>query len=183
MNGMTVQFGVGTRLRGAKCLVGHDRKFALQLPPGKYRLLAVDLATGALLYQSDEVYDIASGAKVTADVALRLALVSVELAVADGESAVVARLQIDVKHPSNMDPRLNALLGQQNLDTGEGLRLAPGQTAVELFLPLIECVLRARSNTIGLTDATKRAAAPPVGEVEFTPEAGKSNRITIRVRS
>ena len=173
--------GLGNRLAGTSCLVGRDGTYRLPVAKGSYRVLAIDLATGALLHQGEEYVRVTAGEKSAQKVKIQLALVRV--AIQQGEDVKATRLQINVKHPADgQNAQMMAFLqAQRNYDYGNGLAIAPGVKEIELFLPPLDVELKARSLRHNIDSTLQQRTSPPAGSLEFRPVVGQSSHVKLKI--
>ena len=99
------------------------------------------------------------------------------------DSISISKIEIRPEHPKPPgNNRFGMIMGSSNQYSGIGVAIEVGQTEVQLVLPAVPCKLLARSDAHNLDPRVHQHNFPPQGEVELTPIAGKTNKVTLRVQ-
>jgi protocatechuate 3,4-dioxygenase beta subunit len=166
-------------LMGARSMLQRDGSFELLVNKGVHMLKVVDLATGVVMVKPEASVEVEPGQTVARNLELAAAAVRVSLKPQQAGGTIVAsHLEVAVQHPK---PKAMAMFfGSSSSNTGVGVDLSDGKREVSLFLPLLETKLLVRTNSQRL-QKTRRGAAPTLADHEFTPVAGKTNKVELLV--
>jgi len=175
-------------MTGPKATIRRDGTFDLALAPGKYQLKVVDAGTGVVVWQGEDRVKVEAGKPSHQELTVELVLVRVRLMPkTEGGKIVATRLGVMVDWPKPDQGRF-ARIGGMVVEgpsgvglTGAGVPLTDGQREIDLYLPPRETKLVVVSNARILKLGQQQGTVPPLAKHEFTPEAGRTNRIEIEV--
>ena len=172
-------------MNGPKTTIQRDGTFDLELAPGKYQLKVVDAGTGVILWQDEQRVEVEAGKSSRQELTMELVLVRVRLKPkTETGSIVAANLGVKVDWPKPEQGGFATTIVVENGGSGiggPGVPLADGQREINLYLPPRETTLVVGSNARSLKLGQQSRNVPPLAKHEFTPEAGKTNRIEIEV--
>lgn len=173
-----------TQWNGPRSFVTASGEYELRVGPGTYQLSVVDLQTAIQLHDEATKLEVKTGATISRDLRLVLARIELELkAAADTkEMAPVDRIEIRIVDKAMKENGVQ-IGGNDNYDTGAGLRWPLGATKLSVVLPLGEATFLCRTNTTAIRIDDNRWENPPPGrgELEITAGAGAKTACTIEV--
>ncbi len=171
---------MGSSLMGARSMLKPDGSFELLVNKGVHMLKVVDLLTGIIMVKPEANIEVEPGQTITKNLELTAAAVRIKLKPEkEGGPTVASHLEILVQHPQPKAMGVFFFGGSSN-SSGVGVSLADGKRDINLFLPLLETKLVVRTNTQRLHKAPS-GSSPTLAEHEFTPEAGKTNKVELLV--
>lgn len=161
------------RFPGPRSFVGPTGEYELRLGPGAYQLTVVDLATSLAIHNETKKVELATGGVATRDLSLELARIQLELKPAADvqECAQVERIEIRLLTKAMKEGGMN-FAGNDNYDTGIGIRLARGQTKLDVILPPGEATFLARNQVAQLRVDDDRWNVAPLGRGELEIAVG-----------
>lgn len=158
---------------GPRAFVGRDGTYELRVGPGTYQVQVVDLGTSLLLHNETKKIEVPTGGIAERDLKLELAAIEVEIKPAADvkEIAAFERLEVRIVPKSQKDG--NRFGGNDNYDTGAGVRWPLGATKQTLVLPLGDATFFCRSQVVNLRIDDNRWENPPLGRAEFEIALGQ----------
>ncbi len=170
---------MGSSLMGARSMLKPDGTFQMLVNKGVHTLKVVDLLTGIVMLKPEANIELEPGQTITKNLELTAAAVRVKLKPEkEGGRIIASHLEILVQHPQ--PKAMGVFFGGSSNSSGVGVSLADGKRDINLFLPLLETKLVVRTNTQRLHKAPS-GSSPTLAEHEFTPEAGKTNKVELVV--
>jgi len=161
------------RFPGPRSFVGPTGEYELRLGPGSYQMVVVDLATSLAIHQETKKIELVTGGSVARDLSLELAKIELELKPAADvkECAQVERIELRLLTKTMKEGGMN-FGGNDNYDTGIGLRLPLGQTKLEVVLPPGDATFLARNQVAQLRVDDQRWNLAPLGRGELEIAVG-----------
>lgn len=157
---------------GPRAFAGPTGEFALRVGPGNYQLLVVDLGTSLLLHTETKKVEVATGANVERSLQIPLASIEVELKPAADVKAMAEVDRLEIRIVPKAGKGNHRFGGNDNYDTGAGLRWPRGVQKLQLVLPLGEASFFCRSQTVNLRVDDNRWENAPLGRAEMEIDVG-----------
>jgi protocatechuate 3,4-dioxygenase beta subunit len=180
-NNNRVFYSYNPNYPGPRAFVDRDGAYELRVGPGTYQLLVVDLGTALLLHNETKKIEVPTGGIAERDLKLELTAIEVEIKPAADvkEPALFERLEIRIVPKAQKDG--NRFGGNDNYDTGAGVRWPLGAAKQTLVLPLGDATFFCRSQVANLRIDDNRWENPPVGRAEFEIATGQGAKTTCTI--
>lgn len=173
-----------TNFFGPRSFVGPSGEYEVRVGPGSYQLVVVDLATSLQVHDETKKIEVPAGGTATRDLQLQLARIDLELkpGAEVKEMAAIDRVEIRVISKAMKQGGVQ-FGGNDNYDSGIGVRWPQGTTKLGVVLPLGDATFLCRNGIAALRIDDERWNNAPLGrgELEVTAGQGAKTSCTIEV--
>jgi hypothetical protein len=167
---------------GPRAFVSPTGEFEVRVGPGSYQLTVIDLSTTVVLHNETKKIEVLTGGTATRDLPLELARIDLEMQPAPDvkETAAVDRIEIRVVSKAMKESGVQ-FGGNDNYDTGTGVRWPVGGTRLSVVLPVGDATFFCRNNIAGLRIDDERWNNVPLGRAEFEVATDTAAKTTCKI--